>query len=316
VVTEALSTQDVTDGVAKKICHWTGILPDDHVDMADRVLLTAFAGGAKVADLADLAAQIAALVMGPSQDEGKEPGRGVRLERTFGGAGVLTGDLDPAVAAVLQAALDLYGPKLGKDDLRSAGERYHDALGALCRDALAGAPGASAAGSAAVGTGGATGTDDGADMAGGEFGAGDSTAGSGAGGGTAGGTGAGRRRKRRRGKAGAALVHINLADVAGLGGYGEVSEAWRREAAAQWAGHSARASVEQGDGGTWLSGEHARGFLPECRITPVVTGRIDPDAIRGWPRRGTGCTCTSRTMTGAGRPGSRGRAWSGTCWVR
>ena len=54
--------------------------------------------------------------------------RGVRLETTFGGAGVLYGDLTPECAAVVAAVLDALSAPAGQEDDRTHEQRYHDAL--------------------------------------------------------------------------------------------------------------------------------------------------------------------------------------------
>jgi hypothetical protein len=54
--------------------------------------------------------------------------RGVRLETTFQGAGVLTGDLTPECAAIVGAVLDALGAPAGAEDTRTREQRYHDAL--------------------------------------------------------------------------------------------------------------------------------------------------------------------------------------------
>ncbi len=60
----------------------------------------------------------------PDQDGPRFGDRAVRLETTFGGAGVLHADLTPECAAVLDA---LSAPR-GAEDERTHGLRYHDAL--------------------------------------------------------------------------------------------------------------------------------------------------------------------------------------------
>ena len=62
----------------------------------------------------------------------------MRLGLTFGGAGVLDGDLTPACAAALAAVLEALGKKAGPEDVRTAPQRRHDALEEACRR-LAGA---------------------------------------------------------------------------------------------------------------------------------------------------------------------------------
>ena len=69
---------------------------------------------------------------GPDGDDGFDERR-VRLGLTFGGAGVLDGELTPACAAALQAVLEALGKKAGPEDVRTAPQRRHDALEEACR---------------------------------------------------------------------------------------------------------------------------------------------------------------------------------------
>jgi hypothetical protein len=52
----------------------------------------------------------------------------VKLETTFDGAGVLSGDLSPECAAVVTAVPDALSAPAGAEDTRSRAQRYHDAL--------------------------------------------------------------------------------------------------------------------------------------------------------------------------------------------
>ena len=52
----------------------------------------------------------------------------MRLETTFQGAGVMTGDLTPECAAVVAKVLDALSAPAGADDDRTREQRYHDAL--------------------------------------------------------------------------------------------------------------------------------------------------------------------------------------------
>jgi hypothetical protein len=52
----------------------------------------------------------------------------VKLATTFGGAGVLHGDLTAECAAAVAAVLDALSAPAGKDDGRTRDQRYHDAL--------------------------------------------------------------------------------------------------------------------------------------------------------------------------------------------
>ena len=57
----------------------------------------------------------------------------MKLATTFGGAGVVHGDLTAECAAIVGQVLDALGAKAGKDDDRTRPERYHDALAeAVC----------------------------------------------------------------------------------------------------------------------------------------------------------------------------------------
>src|ERR1035441_5988475 len=54
--------------------------------------------------------------------------RAVRLETTFGGAGVLSGDLTPECTALVGTVLEALSAPRGAEDTRSHEQRYHDAL--------------------------------------------------------------------------------------------------------------------------------------------------------------------------------------------
>ena len=58
--------------------------------------------------------------------------RHVRLGRTFGGAGVIRGDLTPECAAAVSAVIEALGKKRGREDDRNEGQRFHDALAEAC----------------------------------------------------------------------------------------------------------------------------------------------------------------------------------------
>ena len=50
------------------------------------------------------------------------------METTFGGAGVLTGDLTPECASIVATVLDALSAPAGAEDARSQPQRCHDAL--------------------------------------------------------------------------------------------------------------------------------------------------------------------------------------------
>jgi hypothetical protein len=83
-------------------------------------------------DLAGLAAEIYARSLRDEQDDGDSQlsfeDRKVRVETTFGGAGVVTGDLTPECSAVVTAVLDALSAPIGAEDTRTREQRYHDAL--------------------------------------------------------------------------------------------------------------------------------------------------------------------------------------------
>ena len=117
-VAALLATGELTSSFARRICTWTGKLPEDCREAADAILLGAAARGARAArDLAGLAAEIYARSR-PRDDPGKEQeqafeDRSVKLETTFGGAWVLTGELSPECAAVVGTVLDALSAPAG-----------------------------------------------------------------------------------------------------------------------------------------------------------------------------------------------------------
>ena len=136
-VQAALAAGRVSPSWARHICAWTDQFPADSRDDADAILLAAAAGGAVLPDLATLAEEMRRRTAapdpdGPHGDEGFDERR-VRLGLTFGGAGVLEGDLTPACAAALQAVLEALAKKAGSEDVRTAPQRRHDALEEACR---------------------------------------------------------------------------------------------------------------------------------------------------------------------------------------
>jgi hypothetical protein len=130
-VARALAAGEISESFARMICTWTGKLPEDCQQTADAILLTAARAGADMRDLAGLAGEIYARSLPEDadgdQDEAFED-RSVKLETTFDGAGVLSGDLTPECATVVGAVLDALSAPAGAEDDRSQAQRYHDAL--------------------------------------------------------------------------------------------------------------------------------------------------------------------------------------------
>ena len=92
-------------------------------------MVAASAAGADLAGLAELAAEMYARSR-PEHDGDTESAfedRRVTVETTFGGAGVLNGDLTPECAAVT-AVLESLSAPAGAEDTRTKEQRYHDGL--------------------------------------------------------------------------------------------------------------------------------------------------------------------------------------------
>ncbi len=132
-VIAALAAGQVSAPAGRLICLWTDKLPDQARDEADEQLLAAAAGGLGLEELASLFAEMYERAPSERPDEDTDrdfADRGVKLKlaTTFGGAGLLYGDLTRECAEVVGRVLDALGGKAGKDDDRSKQERYHDAL--------------------------------------------------------------------------------------------------------------------------------------------------------------------------------------------
>ena len=68
----------------------------------------------------------------PDADDDGFDDRYVQVGTTFGGAGMIRGNLTPECAAAVQAVLEALGKKAGSEDTRTEGQRFHDALQAGC----------------------------------------------------------------------------------------------------------------------------------------------------------------------------------------
>ena len=121
---------------ARVICQWTDKLPEACQEEADRILLPAARSGLDLREITALAAEMfeKSRPQPPEDDPGRTlEDRSVRLETTFGGSGVLTGDLTPECAVVITTVLDALSAPAGAEDTRSHDQRYHDALAeAMC----------------------------------------------------------------------------------------------------------------------------------------------------------------------------------------
>ena len=133
---DAVATGDLSRSWAEAITRWTRKLPVEMRDETDKILLEAAAAGASLEDLATIAA--AAIEQWrsaqPDPDEDFDfRDRYVRLGLTFGGAGVMRGDLTPEGAAAVTAVMEALGKRRGPEDDRDEGQRFHDALAEACR---------------------------------------------------------------------------------------------------------------------------------------------------------------------------------------
>ncbi|MGH7732371.1 MAG: DUF222 domain-containing protein, partial [Gemmatimonadales bacterium] len=130
-VAATLAAGEMSESYARTICTWTDKLPEECRPDADAILLAAAGAGMDLPDLAALAAEIHARSLPDAPDEDKDEAfedRSVRLETTFGGAGVLNGDLTPECAAVVGAVLDALSAPAGTQDTRTREQRCHDGL--------------------------------------------------------------------------------------------------------------------------------------------------------------------------------------------
>ena len=135
-----LSEGDVlSKSVAIQLAKWTAAIPGEYRDEAEEILAAAARAGADLRALAAICAEIRARTARPDPDDPGDPhlDRGVSLDTTMDGAGVLRGDLTPECSAMVQAVLDALSAPEGSDDLRTRPERYHDALAESMRRLLA-----------------------------------------------------------------------------------------------------------------------------------------------------------------------------------
>ena len=129
----------ITKSEALQLAKWTKAIPDQYRGTAEEILVVAARAGVDLRGLAAICAEIRARTAerDPDDDNGKHLDRGVSLDTTFDGAGVIHGDLSPECAAMVRAVLDALSAPQGGGDPRSRPERYHDALGEAMRRLLA-----------------------------------------------------------------------------------------------------------------------------------------------------------------------------------
>ncbi len=129
----------LTKSVALQLAKWTRAIPDEYRAEAEEILVGAARAGADQRSLAAICAEIRYRTARPDPDDEKDKhlDRGVSLDSTFDGAGVIHGDLTPECSAMVQAVLDALSAPEGGGDLRTRPQRYHDALAEAMRRLLA-----------------------------------------------------------------------------------------------------------------------------------------------------------------------------------
>jgi hypothetical protein len=132
---EALAAGVISESWAAEIMKWTKDLPTELRGQTDQILVDAAVAGASLDDLTAIAAYAVAQWRSqhpdPDEDDGFDD-RYVAVGTTFGGAGVIRGNLTPECAAAVQAVLEALGKNQGREDHRSEGQRFHDALQLGC----------------------------------------------------------------------------------------------------------------------------------------------------------------------------------------
>ena len=131
---DALARADISKSWALAIADWTRKLPAELRAETISILVEATRAGASRDDLRIIAA-VAEQKWRASRPDADDDGfddRYVQAGTTFGGAGVIRGNLTPECAAAVQAVLEALGKKAGAEDTRTEGQRFHDALLAGC----------------------------------------------------------------------------------------------------------------------------------------------------------------------------------------
>jgi Domain of unknown function (DUF222)/HNH endonuclease len=132
VLHQALADGDLSDSWVGSIADWTRKLPAGMRAETDKILVAAAAAGADLPALATIAGAAVEQWRQQQPDADRDRfdhhDRYLALGTTFGGAGVIRGDLTPECAAALTAVLEALGKRRGPADDRSARQRDHDAL--------------------------------------------------------------------------------------------------------------------------------------------------------------------------------------------
>ncbi len=139
LVADALAAGCLSPSWARAICELTDRFHGGDRLAADKILLDSVLGGAVLADLSALAEEMWRRSAPPDTDPANDRHglRHLRLTRHFGGYARLDGELTPAAAASLRAALDSLNTDSVPEDTRTDAQRDHDALEELCRILIA-----------------------------------------------------------------------------------------------------------------------------------------------------------------------------------
>ena len=133
---DALGRGEISESWAGEIAGWLKKLPAELRAGTERILADAAAAGASLEDLATITGHALARWQaehpGPDDDDGGFPDRYLKVGTTFGGAGVIRGDLTPECASAVTAVLEAFGKKSGPEDDRTEAQRFHDALQLAC----------------------------------------------------------------------------------------------------------------------------------------------------------------------------------------
>jgi uncharacterized protein DUF222 len=140
-IAAVLAEGQMSESYARVTCEWSNRLPEDCRDAADAILVAAVRAGVDLTGLAELAAEIYARSLpAPEHEDGPDQtfeDRSLRVETTFDGAGVISGDLTPECAAVVTAVLESLSAPAGTEDIRTREQRFHDGLQEAMRRLIA-----------------------------------------------------------------------------------------------------------------------------------------------------------------------------------
>jgi hypothetical protein len=134
-LSDALGRGDISDSWAREIAEWLRKLPEELRAGTEKVLADAAAAGASLEDLATITAHALARWQADRpdpDDDGDFPDRYLKVGTTFGGVGVIRGDLTPECTAAVTAVLQALGKRTGPEDDRTEAQRFHDALQLAC----------------------------------------------------------------------------------------------------------------------------------------------------------------------------------------